>query len=232
MNSKVGSIAITSIDFDQWFKSDDVPITNIKPKKKNTKKVIYPMFITFAENVNDIFWSKKFYMWAIGKLPKYVTVDEQIIYFNKGNKNTATWTRENISIAHDVKSCIDFFKLYIGIYSKKDETDNKISIENENNIENENTEIVPTIEINEWKLINKYNQEYLIRVYVNDLSIKMKLTTKERNLLLQTIRLGIATKNIVHNNILMENGKISFVNGLLWDEKTRVFKTNYIYNKK
>ena len=105
---KVGSMAVTSFDFDAWFKSEKVCPNNLqKNNKKFNKKVIYPLFLTYAELTSDIYWVKKFHLWANGKLPKGFVVNNNVITFNKG----PIWEATN-NDQEDASSCIQFFIHY------------------------------------------------------------------------------------------------------------------------
>jgi hypothetical protein len=74
-----------------------------------------------------------------------------------------------------------------------------------------------------WTNLSKKTQELLIRSYVIDLAGVMNLNTKDKRLLLQTLRLGIAMKIITKCHISMEKGKIISIKGLAFDETNKVF---------
>ena len=216
--SKIGTMAVTSIDFDAWFKNDTVVKTAPKVNKKFNKKVIYPLFLTFAELTTDIFWVKKFYIWANGKLPKFFKIDNHDTFTIIFEKNTIyiTWSPTG-NHQNDTLSCITFFTTHGGIYSKKDEIAAKL-IESSDSSEEKDIKYG-------WTNFNKYEQEILIRIYVNELvKNELNLNQNEKNLLLQSIRLGIATKNIPNTAIEMKNNKISNIKGVLWNPQTREFR--------
>lgn len=220
--SKIGKMAVTSIDFDAWFKNEPVVKQPVKTNKKFNKKVIYPLFLTYAELTTDIFWVKKFQLWANGKLPKFFTVIDHTITFDKKNIH-ATWTPTN-NPEQDVLSCISFFTVHAGLYSKKDEQNAKLIESSSDSSEHEAIEYG-------WTNFNKYKQELLIRSYVNELAkSELQLTDKEKKLLLQLIRLGIATKNIQNNAIEINQNKISNIKGVLWNPQTREFRI-HVKNK-
>lgn len=218
--SKIGSMAVVSIDFDEFFKNDTNIKTIPKVNKKFNKKIVHELFLIYAELTTDIFWTKKFYLWASGKLPRFFTMNGNTITFNKNNIK-ATW-QPTTNNQEDTLSCIQFFTVYAGLFSKKDELE-AIQIES---IEDESDDVMKS-----WTQLNKYEQEILIRIFVNELSNgDMKLSPKERRLLLQSIRLGIATKNITNQSIDVENNKIINIKGMLWNPETREFRVHY--NKK
>lgn len=211
-NSTVGSLAVTSFDFDEWFKTK--PVINTSQSKKFNKKLVYPLFLTFSELTTDAYWVKKFHLWANGKLPKGFTFDNNVITFNKG----PTWIGTN-NPSEDVLSCIQFFMHYGGFFSKNDEMEAKKQSTDDDEEEPEEKNV------ESWTHFNKYEQEILVRMYVNDVAQShLHLTPKETRLLLQTIRLGIATKNIANNAIEIKNNKISHIKGLMWNEQDRAFR--------
>lgn len=215
MSGKVGSYSVVSINFDTWLKTDIPENRVIKNKKKNTKKTVYPFLLTYASIAEDIFWEKKFTLWSNGKLPKGFYVENETIYYIKGNKKTICEKTGNDFT--DTYTCIDFFKINASIYSKQDERE---SIYNTNTSESEDT---PVVVINNWKDISKKNQELLIRRYVIDMEEALKLNTKEKNLLLQTIRLGLLSKHILKHHIIMNDGKITNIEHILWNAQDRIF---------
>lgn len=220
--SKIGTMAVTSIDFDAWFKNDTIINATPKINKKFNKKVIYPLFLTYAELTTDIFWVKKFHSWANGKLPKFFSIDQMVIHFNKNNI-VATWSPTN-NHQEDTQSCISFFTTYGGLFSKKDELNAKLVT---SSIEDEDEEVIEY----GWTNFNKNEQEILIRMYVNELAkSELQLNDKEKKLLLQLIRLGIATKNIPNHAIELKNNKITNIKGVMWNSQTRQFRINV--NKK
>lgn len=211
---KVGSYSVVSINFDTWLKNDSNENYTIKNKKKNTKKTVYPFLLNYSSIAEDVFWEKKFTLWSNGKLPKGFIIENECIYYIKDHKKIKCEKTGNDFT--DTYNCIEFFKTMAQIYSKKDEHE---SIYNTNTSESEET----VTESNNWKDISKKKQELLIRIYVNDMGEALKLNTKEKKLLLQTIRLGIVSKYISKSNILLNQGKITNIERILWNEQERTF---------
>jgi hypothetical protein len=219
---KIGSMAVMSFDFDEWFKNESNVNNTVKVNKKYNKKIVHPLLLTYSELITDVFWIKKFQLWASGKLPKNFTLFNNVITFINKNGVESTWQPTG-NHKEDAQSCIQFFSLHAGLFSKKDELEARY-VESE---DEEEEEIQKT-----WSQINKNEQEILIRTYVNELAQSdMNLNNQECKLLLQSIRLGIATKNISNQSIEMKNNKIINIKGILWNAETRQFRVNYT-NKK
>ena len=177
MKGKVGSYATTSIDFNNWFKDEQKAITVKTKKQKNNKKIIYPIFLECAQITTDIFWEKKFNLWANGKLPKFFTVIDNCVHFNKG-KISAKFEFTNDSV-YNTKECVLFFKNNGGIFSTIDEKDGKEF--DSYSLSSEEESII------NWSTLTKKKQDFLLRSYVNDLSTLINLNDSEHNKLLQTI---------------------------------------------
>lgn len=210
---KIGNISVLSIDFDTWPTSEQKDQPNIK-KKKNNKKTIYPFLLNYSCYTEDIFWDKKFTLWSNGKLPKGFIVENENVYFIKNGKRIACEKTENPGT--NTELCIDFFKKYANISSKKDDLN---AINTNDSQSEESKEDIPI----SWKTLNKRNQELYIRMYVHDTGKLIDLNANEKNLLLQMIRLGIKDKKISKDNIIMADGKIREIKGIMWDEDARKF---------
>ena len=221
MNGKVGSYATTSIDFNTWFKDEqNVKMAPKNKKQKTKKKIVYPILAEFSYLTTDVFWSKKLTMWANGKIPKYFSITEQAIVFNKEDQIvTYEFTHNDIV---DAKACIHFFKTYGGYFSKKDECEEIVEYSSAPSPD------YPTETIDkQWSQIDKNMQEIMIKNYVYNIAAVLSLTTKESNLLLQTVKLAVYSKNFNKNNIIIEHEKIITISNLMWDKETRTFKADY-----
>ena len=223
ISGKVGSYSTTSIDFNCWFRDEQKVVTIKTKKQKNNKKIIYPVFLECANITTDIFWEKKFNLWATGKLPKYFNFYDNCIYFTKGNTTPKCELTNDNNL--NTKLCIDFFKTYGCIFSIQDEKDEKY--------EPDETYILSEEEVKpkNWASLSKKQQDFLLRNYVTELTKLMKLNISESNKLLQTIRLSVSDKIFNKNNIIIENNNITEIKGLMWDDSKRVFKAEQSVNK-
>lgn len=222
LNGKVGSYASASIDFDAWFKNEQLstPVTKSK-KTKNTKEPIYPVFEECAKNVTDIFWIKNFNIWAGGKLPKFFSYKDHTLYYNK-SQNCAQCELTYDPAANTIL-CMNFFKMYGGIYSMQDGNDNDDPDDSDDNEKSKG----PIV----WSTLSKKNQDFMIRQYVLGIKPVFNLNPKETNKLLQTIRLCVSDKTFNKSNIIIENATIIQINGLMWNPDNRIFRATYDTDK-
>ncbi len=229
MRDKVGSCATTSIDFNTWFNDEQKAKVIPKNKKlKTKKKIIYPMFVEYANITMDTFWSKKFNIWANGKLPKYFSVTESSIIFEKDDTVVVCDLTHNPIV--DTKLCIQFFKLYGGIFSVKDQREDIVEYSSTPASDIVSNDPLSVID-KQWSQIDKIKQEILIKNYVYNIATVLSLTSKESNLLLQTVKLAVYSKYFNKNNIVLEEEKIINITNLKWDKETRRFKADYTIPK-
>ena len=229
--NRVGSYSVNQINFEEWFKSDQ-SAGPIKPKKqKNKKKVIYPQLVDYANYTDDVFWVKKFNIWASGKLPKHFSYNNNVLYYNRSQPSIACELSDTDDIAENTLLCIDFFKTYGGIFSKNDEQQQiEESETTETSTVSEMTESTSSQVDKVWSKCDKKAQELMLKSYVHELSVVMKLSTKEHNVLLQTLRLAVNAKQFNKNNICIELNKITEIKGLKYDANTRSFMIDYFIN--
>lgn len=221
MNGKVGSYAVTSINFNTWFNEDqNVKVITKNKKPKNKKKIIYPIFLEFVNHTSDIFWEKKLNTFANGKLPKFFSFNNNKIIFKKNN-NIVECELTNDYI-ESTNLCIQFFKTYGGIFSKKDEIKEIEELSSSDNIEYNKINTPKT-----WSQIDKKMKEIMMKKFVHDMASEINLNKNDINLLLQTIKLANLSKTFNKNNFIVENEKLVRINGLKWQEENRFFKIDY-----
>lgn len=214
MSSRVGTYAISTINYDTWMND---PIVNVTPKGKKgkpAKEIINPIFQECSEYTDDPFWKTKFTSAAIGKFPPKFSYHDGVLFYKRGAR---TITMEVKNQAESViNECIDFFRANGGIFSPLDE---KISIESRQNKALLNEQRPPL----EWSKINKKIKECLISYYITNLSKAMSLAPNESAQLLKVIRCGISYKLFGRQNIRLTDTKIYTIDGLLWDNENRQF---------
>lgn len=227
--NQIGKYSVTSIDFNSWFDAEqNVKVVPKNKKLKNKKKIVYPIFLEYSTKASDIFWVKKFNLLANGKMPKYFSVTTEsnymIIHYIKPGTNVNCVLDKDV--VTNTKNCIQFFKDYAGIFSKNNENDES-DVEVSSDLPSEITEP----DVKTWAQYNKKMQELMIKNYTNELIDMMNLNNKEANLLLQTLKLSLSAKNFNKSNIVIDQGKITLIKDLLWDENTKMFKIDIASSK-
>lgn len=224
----VGTYSVQSIDFSTWFNEYNQVKAEPKPKKNNKKKIVHPMFTYFATQCNDAYWIKRFNIWSTGKLPKcFAVIDDVVIYKKSGKGHEVMEWKRTGNLLDDTMSCIEFFKTHGGLFSKKDEME-AIAIEESMTPSSDPCPVLETEDSNlpkNWAQYDKKMQELLIKNYIQQIGDQMKFNQKDRQLLLQTIRLAVVAKNFNKNNIVIKDKKIVDIVGLQWDEN-KIFRIN------
>lgn len=213
LTANVGTIAISTIDIDSWSK-EQTTITSKNKKTKGIKEIIHPVFFECAKVVGDSFWIDKFNNAAIGKFPPKFYYNNGILIYRKGSKHIT------LNIPFDpteaVPLCIEFFRVNAGIFSPLDE---------QQAIQYSRAHDAIAQEDLTWKTSKKI-QESLISYYVNDMKDIMSLTNGQMEQLRQIIKVGISNKLFGVNNIKLENNRIYSIDGLLWNDQTKIFYIN------
>ena len=213
-NSNVGTFAVTTFDFGKWTDPTQVK-DNVKPKKTRIKKeVVYPIFEKCIDYVNDPFWVEKLKNASYNKFPRGFSYRDGSLIYKKGNKSQSLEI-QNRNYFEAANAAIEFIRSNGCIFSTLDKE--KASLNHaQKDQEFEEEEII-------WSKANKRVQECLIANYVVTMKHNMSLTDSEKELLRQTINLGVSNKFFGDNNIKIIDKKINSIAGLLWDAEQRVF---------
>jgi hypothetical protein len=216
LDGRVGSYAISTIDFNSWANEPVAVVPQRAKKTRGTKEIVYKIFADYALMINDPFWVDKFNTAAMGKLPPKFNYHDGMLTYKKGAKsNSLDISNNSYDVAH---ACMEFFRSNGGIFSPMDE---QISLE----LQYSRAQIIMTQQLT-WGDANKKVQDCMLSYYVTDMKQIMTLTNLEVEQLRQTIKLGIANKYFGKHNIRVENNRIHSVDGLLWNNETRSFYVN------
>jgi len=217
MGGKVGSYAISTIEFDSWMNEPVVQAPQRSRKGRGVKQVIHKIFADCANIVDDPFWAEKFNNASKGKFPRGFSYNDGVLTYRKGAKCHQIDVVANPYEA--AFACMEFFRGNGGIFSHMDEQQ---SLE----LQYARSQAVLTQQQLTWGDANKKIQECMLSYYVMGMKSLMELTDLEMEQLRQTIRLGIANKFFGKHNIYVDNNRIHSINGLLWDNKERQFYIN------
>jgi hypothetical protein len=213
-----------------WYSSKDgIENTMCKPRitrshnkirdSARTKRTIeFQLFENIKDQEKDQFWYSFFEDAAVGKLPRNFKYINGILSYKNKNKNN------EIIIPETILEASAFVKAFVnenaGIISPLDIKEKKAIDEKYNNEMN-------NIEIDNWKQIkNDKQQGILISIFIQEVSELYNLNIEERTKLFQKIKLGLLSGYLNNTNIVMENGVISFIEGLEFEDETREFNIN------
>ena len=217
LSGRVGSYAISTVDFDSWTNEPVVQAPQRSRKTRGVKDVVNKIFTECAMVTQDPFWIDKFTNAAMGKFPHKFSFHDTVLSYRKGAKcNTLEVSNNPYEAAH---ACMEFFRSNGGIFSPIDE-------QNSLELQYARAHAVLTQQQLTWADANKKVQECMLSYYVIDMKALMGLNDAELEQLRQTIRLGIANKYFGKHNIRVENNRIHSINGLLWNNEARNFYIN------
>jgi len=213
LHSKVGSVSVTSVNFNSWT-STPVVASVAKSKKSRVKEIVNEIFVDCAKVTEDPFWVERFNLAAIGKFPTNIYYHDNTLTYKKGAKNNKIILSSNIRDA--ATAFIDFLRINKSIFSPLDE---QSTLDQEFNRINSssNTEILT------WQTASKKIKECLISHFIIDMGVLMNLTTEQSNQLRQVIQTGIFSNLFDKNNITLNNNRIFSIGGLLYDPDNKIF---------
>lgn len=217
LGGKVGSYAISTVDFDSWMNEPVVQAPQRNRKTRGNKETVHKIFADCAVVTQDPFWVDKFNNAAMGKFPHKFNFHDGLLTYRKGAKSHVLEVSNNPYEAS--YACMEFFRANGGIFSPSDE---QKSLE----LQYARAHAVLTQQQLTWGDANKKVQECMLSYYVIDMKALMGLSDPEVEQLRQTIRLGIANKYFGKHNIRVENNRIHSVDGLLWNNELRNFYIN------
>ena len=211
---KTGSYAVTTVYSMPWSKKTaSAPKTK---RKKVEKKVVHEIFEFCADLTNDPYWISVFNECARVKFPRGFSYKNGLLIHRKGNKLKRIPIPNSPHEAYSIS--VSFFKNAAGLMSGIDRK--KLQKEEEERL----LELVNTKEL-EWKDIKTERvKEILISEFVADLAIKMEFDKYKKIELSTTVKSGFMLKYFTGKNIIMEEGKVVKIDGLVYDkEKSRFF---------
>jgi len=185
------------------------------PRRGRRKKidlsteVKFQHFVDYADNIADPYWKNIFQMMARGGLPTNFYIDNNgtIIQYRSGTKAPKILS---IPPTNDAPSkIIAFFNKHGGMESELDNKTQKTKVKQSNP--------------QSWKEISKCDKlKSLDKFYIFLKSI-MKLNELEFQNLKYVINLGVLKGYFDNKNIIVENGNIVKIDGLLFDNTEREF---------
>jgi hypothetical protein len=213
-----------------WYSSKDgIENTICKPKTfRNTNKIRnsaktrrvieFQIFEDIKNIEKDQFWVSFFEDAAIGKFPRNLRFNNNILNYRHKNRNVEMPLQGTpLEAAAFVKA---FVNENAGIISPTDIKEKKA-------IDEKCLQDSANIEINNWRQIKNEKQQYiLISLFVQLMGEKYELNFEEKVKLTQQIKLGLLSGYLNSTNIILENGNIIEIEGLEFIDSSREFRIN------
>lgn len=216
VGGNVGTYAISTIDFDSWMNEPTTQTKSKGRKGKDTKEVTNKIFTECSQLITDPFWREKFTAASFGKFPRGFSYQDGLLCHKKATKcKTLEVPTNPIEAAY---ACVDFFRTNGCIFSPLDK---QTTLE----LKFQRAQTSPQEPLT-WGTANKKMQQCLLNKYITDMKNVMSLSNKESENLRQTVRSGITNKILTKAHITVEKNKIYSIDGLLWDEESRMFYIN------
>ena len=217
-NNGPGSYSVSVRSFFNYLKkNENKPVEIDKKKKKVLKPIINPIFEECSNLTEDNFWKSTFMECARGKFPRGFIFKNNLITYRKANKNTRLEISDSPREVY--LATIDFFQRIGGIMSNQDRKRLQ-ELEDEKLLEKQQEESEIT-----WKEITSEKiKDIVISEFIMDICENMNFNEAEKKELTTTIKKGFMLKYFTYSNIIMSEGKITEIDGLVYDEKTQQYE--------
>ena len=214
-----GNYAVSSLEMRPWASTS---VTISRPKTRRAKPdpvVVNPIFKDCADLVTDLTWKTIFTEASFGKLPRGFTFKDGYITHKIRNKVI------RIEITSDpegaVNECLHFFKKKAGIMSQEDQKKAKEDFED---YLLKSGALCPQ----RWSEIRKKKiKDVLISTFIAKLGKEINLTPVEKADLKNKIYLGFILGCFTNDQVELDNGYITNIDGLDFNQETRSFYIDY-----
>ena len=180
-----------------------------EPKRKGRppKKVQYQVFQVLSGYTLDDYWKQLLLACSMGKFPRYVTYKDDLLIHRRGRACSSI----PLGLAHDqtidFKRVLDFFRS-LGLSSLQDN-------EAARRIVDDKQKTLTAQVYNSWKDIKRPQlKEILLGDFVQNLSERLNLTSREHEYLQAQVAIAQLFKAINAQTVVMDDGKISEITGL------------------
>lgn len=185
------------------------------------RELIYPIFLEAAKYCEDGFWKQVFEDLSYGSCP-YGS------YFNKGFFCCSYKGKEfsyKIEGSDSAKIFKDIFSLLTNKLGVASSNDKAKKVQDFEKIRNEFQEIRNS----KWSSIKKKtSRDYIIENFIVDMKKKYHLTDCQSKILMSNINIGLLFKTISPKDIEYENGKISSITNISFEQKEVIYDLDKI----
>ena len=217
-HGKTGVYAVTTMQSMPWL---NTPAQGAKVKAKKTAtgpKIVNQLFYDCIPHISDSFWQGVFADAGQGKFPKGFSYKNNTLIYKKRTKTDTIELPENINEL--ISLCITFFKDLAGLRSAVD-------LESERLEREECLSRTTTLRQGTWGNIrSKSVKRGLLTQYVHDVSKTLNLNEDQRKYFKTILNTGFLLGYFTSSSVGFEDGAITGIKGLDWDERERIFKIN------
>ena len=215
---KVGSYAkMSSGNARPWANASSKKTTGRKTTtRRRKKKIMNPIFAECFKIATDPFWKDKFEKASYGKFPRGFSYNKGYLVYKRGAKNESVVVPESPYEAYSV--CVFFFHESAKIYSDQDR--------NQIKEEEYQLQLLDQLKEKTWAKTLKRQKEILVEIYVHELKDEYGLSLDSTHRLEDLINVGILFNHFNKDNIILEDGMISEIKGLIYIPGTKSFETD------
>ena len=199
------------------------PKEKIPPKNRASAKdeeiIIHPFFLEMSELCDDLFWKASLERASKGKFVKGVQYKNGVIYFRNKNK-LVQGDIDIVNIEQGLKDFLYFMNEEKNISSADDLKKKEIELK-------ERLENLTVVNITSWDHVKKdMTKKILVNKYIekfsNDLILdgEQALTDNQKQDMDNKIFIGINTGYFNSESIIMKDGFIYKINGLIFKNRT------------
>lgn len=177
--------------------------------------VIHPIFSECVQLTLDPYWKEIFTNFARNRFPaglKYDALHQNLILRTNGKKEVIALSDKS---TETFKIVMPLLREKMGMISERDLKHLRSEMDDQKH----------TIDLTcEWKKIKPKNvKDQLIMDYITRLKEQHSLTLLELKQLVATIQLGFQFHSLASDDVIYANGIVEGIEGLSFDEETRLF---------
>lgn len=170
------------------------------------KEIVYPVFIDISVHVDDGFWKSVIVDLAYGMCPKGTYINKESICCYK-NKTKILHNIESYTLKAD--DVVAFLKENTSLRSQKEKMRVFEYLKSYNN----------QLDFQTWAAIKKKSlKDILIERYILSIRRRFNMSYKKAIRVKSEILLAIAFKHVKPSDIILEDGEISEINGVEFDD--------------
>jgi hypothetical protein len=226
-NRTTGNYAVATDRGGLWNRAGNQASAPVATKGRRVKApppIVHQIFVEYMARIEDVYWQSIFQNASIGKFPRGFSFQDNVLVYKQRSKlfRLPMGDIQNRDAPHI--EIIEFFGR-AGLRSSSDQE--RIRQEQEDR----NAEDV--IESMRWGSIRRARvKDILISGFVDELSQAMNLNRTQSIRLKTVIGLGFILNYFDSDSVLMVNGKIQAIEGIIYDAVTKTFDIDPSINPK